>query len=65
MADDDSSRPKRRARRAVVAPALPPAAPAPRVALYVPGDVAAWNGKPPRSLTEALDRIAARLGPIE
>lgn len=33
-------------------------------AAYHPADPTKWSGKPPTSLAEALDRIAAALGPI-
>lgn len=31
---------------------------------YTPADPAAWSGSPPATVQEALDRIAAALGPI-
>jgi hypothetical protein len=32
--------------------------------VYTPADVADWSGTAPSSLQDALDRIAAALGPI-
>ena len=32
--------------------------------IYEPADAADWNNDAPTSITEALDRIAAALGPI-
>jgi hypothetical protein len=31
---------------------------------YEAADAAAWSGSPPATVTEALDRLAAALGPI-
>ena len=31
---------------------------------YTPGNAADWTGSPPATVQEALDRIAAALGPI-
>ncbi len=33
-------------------------------ARYTPADAADWTGTPPATIAEALDRIAAALGPI-
>lgn len=56
----DDKTPRKVPRRPAPQPEAAPKDPAPlRVA-----DVADWNGRPPRTIEEALDRLAAKVGPV-